>query len=84
MLALYILTVEKEYLQVFVQNADICSPLLLSPWQELHEFLKDLTDWEQTVKIKEKKLASGTTKDSVCASLYQSLFNKYSIGLYLG
>jgi hypothetical protein len=31
---------------------------------ELHEFLKDLTDWEQTVKIKEKKLASVTTKDS--------------------
>jgi hypothetical protein len=51
---------------------------------ELHEFLKDLTDWEQTVKIKEKKLASGATKDSVCTFLYQSLFNKYSIGLYLG
>ncbi|CAK9234912.1 unnamed protein product [Sphagnum troendelagicum] len=30
---------------------------------ELHDFLKDLTDWEQTVKIKEKKLASGTNKD---------------------
>ncbi|CAM6018633.1 unnamed protein product, partial [Sphagnum balticum] len=25
---------------------------LLSPWQELHEFLKDLTDWEQTDAIK--------------------------------
>jgi hypothetical protein len=35
----------------------------LSPWQELHEFLKDLTDWEQTVKIKEKKLAGGTLKN---------------------
>ncbi|CAK9881779.1 unnamed protein product [Sphagnum jensenii] len=29
---------------------------------ELHDFLKDLTDWEQTVKIKEKKLASVNTK----------------------
>ncbi|CAK9236093.1 unnamed protein product [Sphagnum jensenii] len=46
---------------------------------ELHEFLKDLTDWEQTVKIKEKKLASNISQKPT--TLPKSSSNKSSSSL---
>eukprot|EP01018_Ginkgo_biloba_P035656 Gb_36179 [translate_table: standard] len=63
-----------------VWNSTDCNLTWLELFQELHEFLNDLQDWERSMKDKDRKLKSQAYKDEQTIRIARNRTMVFSIG----